>query len=47
MAFDVQEFKKEYQKTFEELFAYSYEDGSKTEQFIALGDLVRGRYSED
>lgn len=47
MTFDVQEFKKEYQKTFEELFAYSYEDGSKTEQFIALGDLVRGRYSED
>ncbi|CZR00827.1 glycogen/starch/alpha-glucan phosphorylase [Trichococcus ilyis] len=47
MAFDVQEFKKEYQKTFEELFAYGYEDGSKTEQFIALGDLVRGRYSED
>ena len=47
MAFDVQEFKKEYEKTFEELFAYGYEDGSKTEQFIALGDLVRGRYSED
>ncbi|MDK2780069.1 MAG: glycogen phosphorylase [Trichococcus sp.] len=47
MAFDVQEFKKEYQKKFEELFAYGYESGSKTEQFIALGDLVRGRYSED
>lgn len=47
MAFDIQEFKKEYQKKFEELFAYGYESGSKTEQFIALGDLVRGRYSED
>ena len=40
MAFDVQEFKKEYQKKFEELFAYGYEAGSKTEQYIALGDLV-------
>ena len=47
MAFDVQEFKKEYQKKFEELFAYGYEAGSKTEQYIALGDLVRGLYSED
>jgi starch phosphorylase len=47
MAFDIQEFKKEYQKKFEELFAYGFESGSKTEQFIALGDLVRGRYSED
>jgi starch phosphorylase len=47
MAFDVQEFKKEYQKKFEELFAYGYENGSKIEQFIALGDLVRGLYSED
>ena len=47
MAFDIQEFKKEYQKKFEELFAYGYESGSKTEQYIALGDLVRGLYSED
>ena len=47
MAFDIQEFKKEYQKKFEELFAYGYEAGSKTEQYIALGDLVRGLYSED
>ena len=47
MAFDVQEFKKEYQKKFEEMFAYGYEAGSKTEQYIALGDLVRGLYSED
>ncbi|OUL10328.1 glucan phosphorylase [Sedimentibacter sp. SX930] len=47
MAFDVQEFKKEYKKKFEELFAYGYEAGSKTEQYIALGDLVRGLYSED
>ena len=47
MAFDVQEFKKEYQKKFDELFAYGYEAGSKTEQYIALGDLVRGLYSED
>lgn len=47
MVFDVQEFKKEYQKKFEELFAYGYENGSKIEQFIALGDLVRGLYSED
>ena len=47
MAFDVQEFKKEFQKKFEELFAYGYESGSKTEQYIALGDLVRGLYSDD
>lgn len=47
MAFDVQEFKKEFQKQFEELFAYGYESGSKTEQYIALGDLVRGLYSDD
>lgn len=47
MAFDVQEFKKEFQKKFEELFAYGYESGSKTEQYIALGDLVRDLYSDD
>ena len=47
MAFDVQEFKKEFQKKLEELFAYGYESGSKTEQYIALGDLVRGLYSDD
>ena len=47
MAFDVQEFKKEFQKKFEELFAYGYYSGSKTEQYIALGDLVRGLYSDD
>ncbi|MFZ2454566.1 MAG: glycogen/starch/alpha-glucan phosphorylase, partial [Trichococcus flocculiformis] len=27
--------------------AYGYESGSKTEQYIALGDLVRGLYSDD
>lgn len=29
MAFDVQEFKKEFQKKFEELFAYGYESGDR------------------
>lgn len=47
MEFNVVEFKKEYQKKFEELFAYGYADGSKVDQFIALGDLVRGLYVED
>jgi len=47
MEFNVLEFKKEYQKKFEELFAYGYADGSKVDQFIALGDLVRGLYVED
>ncbi|CZQ81252.1 carbohydrate phosphorylase [Trichococcus palustris] len=47
MAFNVQEFKKEYTKKFEELFAYGYDEGSTTERFIALGDLVRGLYTEE
>jgi glycogen phosphorylase len=47
MAFNVQEFKKEYTKKFEELFAYGYDEGSNTERFIALGDLVRGLYTEE
>ncbi len=47
MAFNVEEFKKEYTKKFEELFAYGYEEGSNTERFIALGDLVRGHYTDE
>ena len=47
MAFNVQEFKKEYTKKFEELFAYGYDEGSNTERFIALGDLVRGQYTDE
>lgn len=43
----VQQFKKDYVKKFDELYAYSYEEGTRREQFMALGYLVKNYYMED
>lgn len=40
----IQQFKKEYVKKFEQLYAYRYDEGSSREHFVALGELVRNYY---
>lgn len=46
MELSVQQFKHDYRKKFEELYAYSFEEGTKREQFVALGYIVKNYYSD-
>lgn len=47
MELSVQQFKNDYRKKFEELYAYSFEEGTPREQFVALGYVVRNYYTEN
>lgn len=42
---DVNQFKERFVKKFEEMYAFDYKEGSKHEQFLALGYLVKNLYS--
>ncbi|MGP6146139.1 glycogen/starch/alpha-glucan phosphorylase [Jeotgalibaca sp. A122] len=44
---DVNQFKERFKKKFEEMYAFDYKEGSKREQFLALGYLVKNLYSAD
>lgn len=44
---EVNEFKEKYMKKFEEMYAFDYKEGSKREQFLALGYLIKNFYAAD
>ncbi|MGO3170619.1 MAG: glycogen/starch/alpha-glucan phosphorylase [Bavariicoccus seileri] len=46
MLSEVKTFQKEYMTQFEDLYAYSYEEGTDTEHFLALGLLLRRYYGD-
>lgn len=43
----IQQFKKDFVKEFEQLYAYSYDEGTPREQFLALGEVIRNYYMDN
>ena len=43
----VQQFKKDFVKKFEQMFAYDYKEGTEVELFTALGYVVKNYYMEN
>lgn len=47
MSLSVEQFKKDYKKSFETMFVNSYDEGSVDQQFHALGNLVRSYIADE
>ncbi|APZ48513.1 glucan phosphorylase [Jeotgalibaca sp. PTS2502] len=43
----IQQFKKDFVKEFDQLYAYSYDEGTPREQFLALGEVIRNYYMDN
>ena len=46
-AITVEQFKNDFKKKFEQMYAYNYEEGTQREKFSALGYVVKNYYMED
>ena len=46
-AFTVKQFKEDFIKKFEQMYAYDYKEGTEVELFTALGYVVKNYYMEN